>query len=687
MIQSLPNSLLAEGWMTPATGVAVLILLAAVSLGLKDLVRFSLTRTLAIASVCFTQARRRGVLYIAPLVILGVMATSQFQKAEDSQDAIRQTTNVCLFAAGLLVTVVIIMVACTNLPREIENRVIHTITTKPVTRLEIVLGKAMGFSAVSFCILLIMGVFSLVYLNWLDQRERSLIRAQLESNEIPMTSRATAEYYSRFGTLHARVFGAPRRLSFLAAEPKDENDWWIPSDPRLGGDGTIVVPFQVDATKVLFPPDEPEPETFGPPRPVTPTAGGLWIVADVQARRSTATTMPATGPSPTSAPASKPRIGVDLRDAAGQIVVPWTALLSTAMEKGELESERGGLLRVYVSPQHFRRWLVNREGINDVCIGLTGQDTEHEYAVNQRRIRLTVADKSSVFEPSGPSAYVGPVGSFGQRLRGHRDGIRRIALYEFRQTEMSLGKQTQPFELRVFTEMDRDEYNAEDQTPELRLTFRNRKTGAASPEMTVFPENNRPLYFDVPGADVEGGDFDVTLRCTSPHFVSLRGGMAASLRVVAADQSFSLNLLKSLTILWLMSVLVVIVSVLCSTFLSWPIAIVLTLLILSGRWCVEELGDLAKPGVGNQVVNDLFRGSSAEVSRAVSKSVDELARLTNIVAPLLPELSRFSAMEEMNRGTAVSNATLLGAGRVTLFHGVVMLALAWLFLRYKEVAP
>ena len=50
-----------------------------------------------------------------------------------------------------------------------------------------------------------------------------------------------------------------------------------------------------------------------------------------------------------------------------------------------------------------------------------------------------------------------------------------------------------------------------------------------------------------------------------------------------------------------MALLVVIVSVFCSTFLSWPIAIVLTILILLGHWGVQQLGDATAPGIGNLV--------------------------------------------------------------------------------------
>src|SRR5687768_5261776 len=141
-----------------------LIVLAFLVFGFRDLLRLSWRRIWAISGVCFDESIRRRVLWITPLAILGVIAVSQLTKPVDAQDAIRQTTKFCVFASGLVVAITAIILACTNLPKEIENRVIYTVVTKPTTRLEIVLGKVVGFARVSATILLIMGAFSWIYL-------------------------------------------------------------------------------------------------------------------------------------------------------------------------------------------------------------------------------------------------------------------------------------------------------------------------------------------------------------------------------------------------------------------------------------------------------------------------------------------------------------------------------------------
>src|SRR5687768_90951 len=174
-----------------------IILIGLVLFGMRDLVRFSWTRVWAISGVCFDESIRRRVLWITPLAILGVIIVSQLQHPADHQDAIFQTTKFCIFATGTLLVITTIILACTNLPKEIDNRVIYTIVTKPTTRLEIVLGKILGFARVSAAILLIMGVFSLGYLKVRSMTLERDIRQRLSAGLVDPVSKPTWEHYAR----------------------------------------------------------------------------------------------------------------------------------------------------------------------------------------------------------------------------------------------------------------------------------------------------------------------------------------------------------------------------------------------------------------------------------------------------------------------------------------------------------
>src|SRR4051812_3256234 len=215
--------------------------------GIRDLSRFSLKRTWAISSVSFAESIRRRVLWITPLAILGVIVVSQLQHPLDEQDAIRQTTKFCLFASGLLVTITGVILACTNLPREIESRVVYTVVTKPTTRLEIVVGKVMGFARVSAAILIIMGVFSFAYLEIRATMLRNFIAQRLETNDVGM-SRPTMEHYKQAGLLGARSYDAPDDFQIYSRLPAAGDDRRY----MFGGsEGQYFVPFLIPQSAII----------------------------------------------------------------------------------------------------------------------------------------------------------------------------------------------------------------------------------------------------------------------------------------------------------------------------------------------------------------------------------------------------------------------------------------------------
>jgi len=159
-----------------------------------------------------------------------------------------------------------------------------------------------------------------------------------------------------------------------------------------------------------------------------------------------------------------------------------------------------------------------------------------------------------------------------------------------------------------------------------------------------------------------------------------------SLQLVRDRQSFGISLIKSLSIIWMMSILVIILGIFCSTFLSWPIAVVLTVLLLLGHWGVEQVADSSGPGLGRQIVTD-FKFTDVAISTVVSKGVDSLTHGLNLVSRVLPDTSRFDAMEDIEQGISISSDTLLAAMEVLAGFGISAIVLAYVILRGKEVAP
>jgi ABC-type transport system involved in multi-copper enzyme maturation permease subunit len=649
-----------------------IVLVGLLGIGLKDVLRFSITRSWAISSVCFRQSIRRRVLWLTPLVIIGVLTISQLQKPIDPQDAVRQTTSYCLFATGLLVAIVTIILACTNLPQEIENRVIYTVATKPTTRLEIVVGKVIGFVRVSFLILLIMGIFTWGYLRFRDWRMRGYVAAQLAEPNVDPISKPTLEYYKQHGTLHARELVLPERLALYSHEPTNPQDRWAAG----GTEGEMLVAFELDRS--LVPPPGPEQRSAMGPGLVG-ASSDIQLILKVRNQPAADPTAPAPTTLPTTNPTAGrgvPSVMVDFRDLNMNSV--FTSDLLTLPPGQEKD------LQVSISYEQLEK-LLPPSGPALVWVVVMGMGEGYEYSTSSGSMRF-IMPPATVATAFTEVLFAGRVGQYGQQLKG---GAQRVAVFEFRDKALPAARNgVYPFELRAGIEQARNEEAAEeDYATKVVLTFHNRSIAGSSFTQEISPESNRPTYFDVPDRYVSGGHFDVVVRMRTAGWIGMRPGELATLKLVRNDQGFAWNLLKSLAVLWLMSLLVTIISIFCSTFLSWPIAVVLTLVILFGRWGVNQLGDVAQPGFGRRVAEDMFKDSNAATTRTVSESVEALVKMMNLVSSVLPDVSQFAALEHIQQGVAVPPATLLASLQVALGFGIPLLVLAYVFLKYKEVAP
>lgn len=656
-------------------------------LGAGDLMRFRLRRVWAISGVCFAESIRRRVLWITPLAIVGVIIVAQLQRPLDEQDAVRQTTKFCLFATGLLVSVTSIILACTNLPKEIENRVIYTVVTKPTTRLEIVLGKIVGFARVSGSILIIMGLFTLGYLGLRAWTMNQAIGERLAAGTVDPLSRPTLEHYRKAGLLNAKSYAFPRDLQ--AAGP-------ITTDGRIWFDGSSE---QTCSVRFHMPADFPVPTQSG----IDTTQTALRIRIRIGAQSTKPTTRDANTPTPFLRP-QYPFITVSLTDANfNTLNVSSMVSGSKGIEITPDSPAQGVIADVPVGA------LSDLVRVGDFYVSVNGVSPDTRFWVGAEPIQILVdtavtgatidqlpyAAIPGVASKPGEPFFQGRQGTYGQQLKGTPDlNDAPVAVYRFRDMPTP-GTQNGlvPMELRVGIERSGlDAADDNDDPTILSVQTRDPATGKLSTPIEVRPDSGRTAYFGLPAADLYNGNFDVLIRnTTTGHWAGLQPivpGARSSLSVVVDNRpmGFVLNLVKSLFILWLMSILVIVISIFCSTFLSWPIAVVLTLVILLGHWGVGQLSDATQPGIGNQVATDFgFRDPAA--AKVVSSSVETLSKALNSLAKVLPDISQFSATEDIERGIAIPSYRLVDALGVVGMFGLPLAVLAYVFLKHKEVAP
>jgi ABC-type transport system involved in multi-copper enzyme maturation permease subunit len=682
--------------------VGAAIVIGGLLYGLKDIGRLSLARAGAIAGVSFSESIRRRVLLVTPVAIIGILAVAQFLDPTDPQDALRQTTKVCLFATGLVVVITGIILACTNLPKEIESRVIYTIVTKPTTRLEIVLGKIAGFSAVSLVILLIMGAFTLGYLKLREWRARAWLREQLAAGHVDLQNRSVFQLYADKGLLVTKSLAGPQ-TAMVAARPP------APGQPAVitGGESQyFAVPFELTG------------EQKRDIRAALATGKGAFFVlnsigyeqrlpTEAEAKQIRDLRLPTTavgddsdGPSllpslPTLAPIRLPvpQVIVHLytkdMDRLDERIVNEGKALDLPQAGG-----RARAVPAFIDPQYVEQVLALDRFY--VLVNATTPTVDYQVSETPTVLAFSTGPDAApqlippAPSPADPSRPTPPLveahrGRFGMQLRGKSGGGGSMAVFPFRGVEVRpAGGGTVTFEANIGIESAGEFDRAENVTPHMSLQVHNRSTDRTTDPIDVRVESNRVVPVSVPAEFVSGGDFDVYLRGFNDGV--WYGVEKQSLSLVRSAQPFSLNLFKSLLILWLMAILVVSIAVFCSTFLSWPIAIVLTLFILLGHWGVSQLGEIAGAQIGAEVTQSLGLDNPT-AARFVRGGVGFLTDFLTFVAQFLPDVSKFPVTDDIERGVSIPPATIGQAGWVLLGYGVPITLGAYMILRNKEVAP
>ncbi len=646
-----------------------IVVLGLVVYGFGDLLRFSTGRIGAIASVCFRDAIRRRVLWITPLAMLGIVVVCQLQKPIDEQDAIRQTIKFCFFTTGLVVTVITIITAVTNLPREIENRVVFTIVTKPVTRLEIVIGKIAGFAMVSALILIIMGVFSLSYLNmrsWLLGRQ---IAQTLQSAGADQSNRSYLEHFKQEGLLFSQTVEAPKALSQYARLPLTPADRVI-----QGGMHDAVAAFRVE------PPGRPNlmAPTGIPGAPAG--ALGAAVVLNIGFEQIRAAADTDAGQPPAASPT--PTFNVQFIDGHTlQVVVASEQVVG--QQPATLIDPTGRQAAIVPLTPEIAAKVAD---LKDFFIQVVPTSQDFLYRFGEKSIAVVVSDGPDTpfrrIEAQSNPQLRGSEGRSGQQLHGPERGLQPVAMYQFRGVNPpAAAHEKVPFELTVALETGGADADAEVATT-VEVKVYDRPGNRMSDPVLVYPENRRTLFFSLPQSYLTNKDFDIVItNKTAGHVVSL---MPTSLQLVAKRGSFEANFAIGLLVLWLLSVLVATIALCCSTFLSWPIAAVLTVLIILGKWGVSNL-DIGS-GLGAQFAQEFFP-TSAGGAQLVNSTVEGLTKSLVVFAGVLPDITPFGVTEQIERGVTISGAQILEPLQVLVLFGLPLLTAAYVFLRNKEVAP
>lgn len=130
--------------------------------------RFPITPrvVLALAGQTFRYSVRRKVLLV--LVLFAVVLWISYSVAPKSfpDKRVELVIQASLIMTSFFGVIVMVFLASTTIPDDLESRTIYTVLTKPVGRLNYLLGRIVGFAAVGLVLLVVMGLVSEGFIRW-----------------------------------------------------------------------------------------------------------------------------------------------------------------------------------------------------------------------------------------------------------------------------------------------------------------------------------------------------------------------------------------------------------------------------------------------------------------------------------------------------------------------------------------
>ena len=145
---------------------------------LEDLGSLSPRRILAITSLTIKEAiRRKALLVFVVFAVLLMFAGWFISNANERADLqVNVHITFVLTTIAWLILPAVIFLSCWGIPEDIRLRSLHTVVTKPARRIEIVIGRILGFGSVTTLVLVVMGAIG--YL-WIQRQIPDNVRDRL----------------------------------------------------------------------------------------------------------------------------------------------------------------------------------------------------------------------------------------------------------------------------------------------------------------------------------------------------------------------------------------------------------------------------------------------------------------------------------------------------------------------------
>jgi len=128
-----------------------------------DIAHLRLRRILAIARLAVKEAIHNKVLLVFLFFIVILLFAGWYLQAKEN--LVRVYVSFITKVTSFFVILVAIFMAAVSLPTDMIQKTIYTVVTKPIRRLEIILGRVLGFALISTVVLAVMASVSLYWLH------------------------------------------------------------------------------------------------------------------------------------------------------------------------------------------------------------------------------------------------------------------------------------------------------------------------------------------------------------------------------------------------------------------------------------------------------------------------------------------------------------------------------------------
>ncbi|MEW4571165.1 hypothetical protein AB1L88_25115 [Tautonia sp. JC769] len=673
----------ADGSLTPSGVVALtlvavqmsltymgfVVLLRITLLVLAEVARVRPRRLYAMGKFSWVESFRKTRIPWAVLVIfLLILAFTHWFL--QPPDALRQAelsrlyVGTLMLLSSILLTIMVAILTPISLPNDIRFQTIYTIVTKPVRRLEVVWGRMFGFMAVVTVLILALGGISLIYLDRNVGGRIEELRAEIaEAEEVGLTNRAS-QLASQLDQLETRM---------SARLPVDGSLTFIDSvgEPRIKGidvgQELEIRSFVEGATQAeaswLFGENIPHPvDRLFPNRPGMPF------------------------------PTQSKAVPLNLLLVSGTVEDLANQIYELAYARMELESQKQGVEPSELSRINARitRIEEQRASLNQQYQDLVGRYVdlmEQAQATEDEAEASRLIDEATALRsPDVPVQMTFTVYRTTKGRPGEPVYASIQVVHPFSSEAPMFPGDPQPGPL-IFDPLAQE------------------FGGQANP---LIPELVYSDTFDVreyytnkwsfPASMLVGsrGYLTIQVQCLSP--TQYLGMAENDLFIVASQGSFLANYLKGLAGIWLQAMVLTAIGVWAGTFLSWPVALLITVFFfVAGEIFFPILSQLASGQLtGGGPFESMIRMISHENQMSdldatlgviLAKSLDAI--VVPIMSLLIFIVPNFSAMDLSNLvadGFAIQWQTLGANVLLALAYALPFSIAGYFILKHREVA-